>query len=282
MKIFSDTEPTSPAREYDYEELINGVFGKIEWIQLGVPPEHKGIIRNSIRETLTHLSVEDKASRGFLKMAGESMDDTFESILGFLTSPKRPIVVDQEGRIVNTPIVKSLELSRRHHMLSYQPDEEDVMRSEVGGFIESIGMKTLGQQLHKVTVKNIFRGDEHKVTGAIVSIKRDIATTADNRVMIRHRGKYYLNVAELEARPASNSDLNGSSGSIQELFDNEEEANYQIDPSKEGATSMLDYLSKHNEYLLTSIYYAFRTDRWQEGENRDRQVLIGEKALIGS
>ena len=117
-------------------------------------------------------------------------------------------------------------------------------------------------QWHKIKLQGAYTDRATgQVTGAIISMKEDISSD-EATVALRHRRKAYIDVAKLGELIAPHDGYGGTMEAQLLQVQRQLKGNRGscLRPNTQTAINIVRYMSEHPEHLITSIYYAFRTN----------------------
>jgi hypothetical protein len=117
-------------------------------------------------------------------------------------------------------------------------------------------------ELHKIKLQGAYTDRATgQVTGAIISMKEDISSD-EATVALRHRRKAYIDVAKLGELIAPHDGYGGTMEAQLLQVQRQLKGNRGscLRPNTQTAINIVRYMSEHPEHLITSIYYAFRTN----------------------
>ena len=159
--------------------------------------------------------------------------------------------------------MRSLELARCHHFLENRSEDEQRMAWLVAEGMARFGIERAEEpELHKIKLQGAYTDRATgQVTGAIISMKEDISSD-EATVALRHRRKAYIDVAKLGELIAPHDGYGGTMEAQLLQVQRQLKGNRGscLRPNTQTAINIVRYMSEHPEHLITSIYYAFRTN----------------------
>lgn len=252
--------------------------------EVAIDPTHKSMVHNSIAETLSHLATENAiATNQLLSYPVEGAEQSVQDILERLQNNNASVA--DKLRLLESdfcPDVYSLELARCHHFMENKSLEEGAMARLVTDGLRDVDIESLPHVpgLHKVKIQaNYIDPEKEQVSGAIVAIKENISST-ENGVSVRHRRKSYIDIAKIEELIVPREEYGGSledqKKQIRRQLRRPQGTCLSVDSSV--AATVVQYIEKYPDHLLTSIYYGFRPEQ-EQGSVPQRPHFTGPAAV---
>ena len=231
-----------------------------------IEPEHKEMVGLSIAETLSHLATENEIAKSAL--LSEPRGDIGGPLIDTLSRLEKDEATVHDkllllGSNLCPKTVRSLELARCHHFLENRSEDEQRMAWLVAEGMARFGIERAEEpELHKIKLQGAYTDRATgQVTGAIISMKEDISSD-EATVALRHRRKAYIDVAKLGELIAPHDGYGGTMEAQLLQVQRQLKGNRGscLRPNTQTAINIVRYMSEHPEHLITSIYYAFRTN----------------------